>query len=228
MDSVTVTLGDVIFRDFEIPEEIVFGGIQRLAVHQLVGGGRVVDVLGAAGGEISFSGAFSGPDAERRAQLLDIARGTGAVLPLIWSGFAYTVVVAEFSACFRKPWWIPFEIALVSTEALVPTIPDALAQAGLDVAMSEKFLALSGVVLDPTSDVTAVAVAGAQADLAMAIKGAGAVLGETPAAFPAGLDAESAISAMGTLGEASVTLANAVAAQAYLGRAAANLERSLT
>ena len=52
MSSVGLTLGGIEFRDFEVPEQIVFGGGQTFAIHQIIGGSRVVDALGAADGEI--------------------------------------------------------------------------------------------------------------------------------------------------------------------------------
>ncbi len=226
MASVAVTLGGVAFRDFEIPEEIVFGGIQRLAVHQPVGGGRVIDVLGAASGEIIFAGTFSGPDAELRAQMLDVARDAGAVLPLAWSGFAYTVVVASFSASFQKPWWIPFEIRLVSVENLVMAIPTAPAKAGLDIASAAGFSALSGVSLGSVTSANAASVATAQAGLTSAVLGVGATLAAATGVFSNSAGADDAIAAMGILGGASATLAGAAAGQAYIGRAAANLGRN--
>jgi hypothetical protein len=69
MSNIILTLGGVPFQDFEVPEQIRFGGAQRLAVHELIGGGRVVDAPGDDAGEISFSGIFSGlmhPPGRRR------------------------------------------------------------------------------------------------------------------------------------------------------------------
>jgi len=63
MSDVILVLGPVAFQDFEIPSAINFGGRQRLAVHQLTNGRRVVDTMGPDASEIGFSGVFSGPDA---------------------------------------------------------------------------------------------------------------------------------------------------------------------
>ncbi|MCB5944118.1 hypothetical protein [Acidocella sp. KAb 2-4] len=60
MSKVTLTLGGVAFRDMEVPEAIGFGGRQRVAVQELLGGGRAVQVLGVDEGVITFSGIFSG------------------------------------------------------------------------------------------------------------------------------------------------------------------------
>lgn len=223
MASGSVTLGGVAFRDFEIPEAIVFGGTQRMAVHQPVGGGRIIDVLGAEAETIRFSGTFSGPDAEVRAQLLDITRVAGATLPLAWSGFAFSVVIGSFVAVYQKPWWIPFEIELVAVENLVTAAPMALAQAGLDLANAAEFGGLSGVVLGPLSTSMPAGVNSAQAAVDGALTAAGGGLAVANAAFAGSSDAAGAMAALASVGAAASVLAGASAASAYLGRAAANL-----
>ncbi|MDD2878008.1 MAG: hypothetical protein PHT60_13585 [Acidiphilium sp.] len=223
MAAVAVTLGGVAFRDFEVPAEIGFGGTQRLAVHQPLGGGRVVDVLGGAAGEITFAGTFSGPDAELRAQVLDGARNVGATLPLAFGGFAYSVVITAFSASYQKPWWIPFQITLLAVENLVAALPSALAQAGLDLASAAGFSGLSGVSLAGVSTVSSAALAMAQSGLAAAVSGAGEALSAASNEFSGTAGAAAPIAAMATLGSASSVLAGAAAAQAYVGRVVANI-----
>ena len=49
---IALTLGGVVFADFEIPDSINFGGEQVLSVHQLPGGTRVIDALGPSDAEI--------------------------------------------------------------------------------------------------------------------------------------------------------------------------------
>ena len=113
MSNVVLTLGGVPFQDMEVPEKISFGGKQRVAVQNLIGGGRVVSALGIDDGKISFSGIFSGSDAVSRAQLLDAARALGASIPLVWDSFFYTVVIEGFTAEYRKTNLIPFSITCV-------------------------------------------------------------------------------------------------------------------
>jgi hypothetical protein len=223
MTAVTVTLGGVAFRDFEVPTTISFGGSQHVAVHQPVGGGRVVDVLGATPGEIRFGGTFSGPDAELRAQMLNVALNAGLTLPMVWGGFAYSVVITAFVASYQKPWWIPFEITLLAVENLVTALPTALAQAGLDIASAAGLGGLSGVLLGGVSGGNSAGIAAGQASLAMAVSNAGVALSSATSLFSNGGGAMQAAGAMARLGVASSTLAGAAAAQAYLGRAAANI-----
>ncbi|MCB8874771.1 hypothetical protein [Acidisoma silvae] len=80
--TTTVTLGPYTLSAFEIPTAIHYGGRQRLAVHDLPGGGRVTDVLGGSDSDITFSGIISGQDADTKAQLLDALRISGLTVPL--------------------------------------------------------------------------------------------------------------------------------------------------
>ena len=104
-------LGPVLFQDFELPERITWGGAQRMAIHRLPGGDRVIDSMGRDDADILWSGVFTGPDAGARARLLDLLRADGGVWPLAWSSFAYSVVIARFEADYTKSTWIPYRIA---------------------------------------------------------------------------------------------------------------------
>ena len=111
--TTTVTLGLVKLEAFEIPTTIAFGGKQRLAIHDLPGGGRVVDVLGGTDTDITFGGIISGSDADTRAQLLDALRISGASLPLSWAEQYFIVIISEADFDYRKPWWIPYRLRCV-------------------------------------------------------------------------------------------------------------------
>lgn len=110
MPDTILLLGPVVFRDFEVPERINFGGAQRLAVHHLTSGGRVIDTLGRDDADISFSGIFTGADAMARTRTLDEFRALGRVLTLTWDVLTYSVVIREFQASFTQPGWIPFRV----------------------------------------------------------------------------------------------------------------------
>lgn len=219
MAAVSVTLGGVAFRDFEIPQAIEFGGCQKLAVHELVGGGRVIDVLGPEAGTIRFTGMFSGPDAELRAQLLDVARTAGAVLPLAWSGFAFEVVIADFTAVYQKPWWIPFGIELVAARNMVTALPDAAAQVGLDLASASGLAGMAGVSFGPVSAASPAAIATAQGQVKGALGAAANGLAAAGMAYDGSSGASAATDALRTMGTASLSLAALSGAAAYLGRA---------
>ena len=110
-------LGPVLFRGFEVPERIAFGGEQRLAVHVLPGGGRVVDAMGPDEGPIRWSGVFSGVGAGARVRLLERMRRDGAVHPLTWGGWRHSVVVESFTAETVKEAWVPYKICVVVVSA---------------------------------------------------------------------------------------------------------------
>jgi hypothetical protein len=110
MPDTVLLLGPVAVQEFEVPSGINFGGGQRLVLHRMPGGARIVDVLGRDDAKIVFSGIFSGPGATLRARSLDELRASGLVLPLTWDVFFYTVVISEFYADHCNNWWIPYQV----------------------------------------------------------------------------------------------------------------------
>jgi len=110
MTGAALTLGPVVFQDFEIPPAITFGGCQRMAVRYLTNGQRVTDLLGPDDGAISFSGVLSGPNASSRAQQIDTLRSLGQPLNLSWGDFCYSVAIQTFTAAFASQSWIPYTI----------------------------------------------------------------------------------------------------------------------
>lgn len=117
--STTVTLGFIRLDSFEVPAAIGFGGQQRLAVHDLPGGGRVIDVLGGADNEIVFGGIISGENADTRAQLLDALRISGTSVPLSWDEQYFIVIIAEARFDYRKSWWIPYQLRCMVRSNLI-------------------------------------------------------------------------------------------------------------
>jgi uncharacterized protein YciI len=161
----------------EIPEKIAFGGRQRLAVQNLIGGGRVVNAIGLDDGEISFGGIFSGSDAVQRAQLLDAARALGASLPLVWDGFFFTVIIASFSAEYQKTNLIPFSISCtVVGDPLATIVSMAAPLASLVGSDLTTAAALSGQAGLSLSGLSATSLAGfstVQAALSSALQSGG-------------------------------------------------------
>lgn len=116
-------LGPVAFYGFEVPERITLGGRQRLAVHRLPGGARIVDAMGPDDRELAWSGVVSGPGAAERVRQLDRLRRAGQALPLGWDGWRFTVIISDFEADSAKPWWVPYRISCtVLAEGDVPAI----------------------------------------------------------------------------------------------------------
>lgn len=108
--ATSLSLGEVLFSDLEIPEHITFGGEQRLVVHELVGGTRIIDAMGRSDMPLEWSGWFMGSEALSRAQYLETQRITGTAVPLVWSELFYDVVIQRFEADFQREWMIPYRI----------------------------------------------------------------------------------------------------------------------
>ncbi len=232
MNKVILTLGGVPFQNYEVPEKIRFGGAQRLAVHELIGGGRVVDVLGNADGEILFSGVFSGADAAARAQVLDAARALGAAIPLIWDSFFYTVVLAEFAAEYSKPWWIPFAVRCVVVNDPIAEIASVAAPvANLisnDILTATSLGPLAGLSLGGLAFPSAAGFAAAQAQITSDITSAGLSLGSNTSALNEAPDATTGIDTMNELVANVGQLAALSSLRGYVNRAAANFTDELT
>jgi len=153
-------LGPVAFQGFEVPERITLGGKQRLAVHTLPGGARIVDAMGPDDGELAWSGMISGTDAVERVRQLDGLRRAGQALPLGWDGWRFTVIISRFEADCASPWWVPYRVSctvlaegdLAVVEALpaLATLAEAAALGagpGLESAMAAAGVGLGSAAL---------------------------------------------------------------------------------
>lgn len=227
MTDTPLLLGPVAFQGFELPERLSFGGAQRLAVHRLPGGMRVVDTLGRDDADLVWSGVFSGPDAGDRVRLLDAMRAAGEPVPLIWDAFCYTVIIARLDADYRSPWWIPYRIActVVQDEAtgLVAEIPSLAASAladlasaaacGADVSVAQATLAAPGATtLGGTSYSAAIATlsasrAAVESDMAAAESQLGT--GDFPSTVATAGRLAQLATARGYVARAAINLANA-------------------
>lgn len=232
MSDVILTLGGVAFQDMEVPEKILFGGQQRVAVQNLIGGGRVVEALGLDDGKISFSGIFSGRDAVSRVQLLDAARALGASLPLVWEGFFYEVVIESFAVEYCRPNWIPFSIScvvvndpLASLAALVAPVADLVAN---DLTVASALGGQAGVSLGGLSAMSLTGLSVAQSALSGAIGSSGFAINSAALALNGAADVGAGVNAIGQLSAASSQLAALTNMRGYVNRAAENFasERS--
>lgn len=209
-------LGPVSFAGFEMPAQIGFGGAQRMAVHVLPGGARVIDAMGRDDADIAWSGAFSGGDASERARLLDLLRAEGGMWPLAWDSFCYLVVIAQFEASYQHGNWVPYRITCKVVrdlaQAAVELVADAVTGLLNDVAAAGLPALAGGAAVPGTADYDA-ALGALQSGSAMltggmAASGAALLAADNPAA--------------------AATAAGALAAQAdargFASRALANLD----
>ncbi len=247
MSGITLILGPVVFQDFEATAGIRFGGEQRVVVHKLPGGNRVIDAMGRDDADVMLSGTFSGPDATLRARMLDELRVEGNALPLTWDIFFYTVVIRDFQADYRYSYWIPYRLVCSvlrdEAAALVETALSLAGSIGADIAAAAG-QALSGV--DFSAAQTAVAAPGSTtvgtASYNQAFSALSASQSSTNARLPvvgSSLNTASAIlgttnnpltgvTALGTATSAAGQLAGIAAARAYVGRAALKLADAST
>lgn len=161
--DVVLTLGAIAFQRFEVPEEINFGGEQRVVTHDLVGGTRVVDVMGAFEDDKVWSGTFEGSNAEARARALEAMFKAGRKVRLTWSEFSYDVVITKFAARFRKKRFIPYQITCLvigaSSDAKPEGAPDATSMIKGDAARASErggglgFSSLTGALSSVTEAV---------------------------------------------------------------------------
>jgi hypothetical protein len=123
MTQTRVTLGDITFAGLEVPERIAFGGEQSLAVHELVGGVRVVDAMGRQDMPLEWSGYFMGPTALARALYLNTQRVIGQALVLTWSQLRFLVVIQHYEAHYELSNHIPYKITCtVIADQATPTV----------------------------------------------------------------------------------------------------------
>jgi hypothetical protein len=246
MANTTLVLGPVIFQDFEVPCGINFGGKQRLAVHRLPGGVRVIDALGRDDADICFSGIFCGDNATLRARLLDEMRASGALLPLTWDVFFYTVVIAQFQANYSTSNWIPYRIictvlrdeasallqaAVTLGASVLNDVGAAISQAmsgGVDISSLQSTMSdPSATVRDTaTYNVAQSGIAAAQSNLASAIDTATNAL--PLYAMTSSGSADSGVTNLTAAVGASQQLSQLTIAQSYVGRAATNLANAST
>jgi hypothetical protein len=141
---------------FEIPETLRFGGRQRLAVHALAGGARVVERLGPDDDEIQFKGTFSGSTAEVKARAFDSLRSSGEIVWLTWNSFRRQVIVRRFSADYSSPWWIHYEIGCISVRqdyAASGNVASTAANLAADFASAIALVAGTGISLSTLQNV---------------------------------------------------------------------------
>lgn len=141
MDTV-IKLGDFEFGHLEVPEHINFGGDQKIAVHELVGGQRVVDAMGRSDADITWSGIFLGSAALQRARYLDSLRIAGQSLLFTYSQFNYRVVIKSFTANFERYYQIPYQITLEVVSDLTQSVTTITSLSFDDVIISDMNLAL--------------------------------------------------------------------------------------
>ena len=230
-------LGPVLFDNFELPERIAWGGAQRLAVHNLPGGVRVIDAMGRDDAQIAWSGVFSGGDASLRARAIDLMRVQGSVWPLVWDAFFYSVMIARFEADYAHANWIPYRIGCTvlrdEAEALVEAVASLAADALGDLAAAAgmqsgvDFSGAAAALGAPDATTQGSAAYGAAVS---SLGGASAQIDASMATQETALNAATPDTAAGLTQAtgAAGSLASLAGAQGYVQRALTNLQNAGT
>jgi hypothetical protein len=246
MSEVALLLGPVVFQDFEVPSGINFGGGQRLALHRLPGGGRVIDTLGRDDAQINFAGIFTGFDATLRARSLDELRVAAIPLPLTWDVFFYTVLISDFHADYRSGCWIPYRVtctviqdeasALLQMAASVATAVAAdigvaagyASTAGVDLSSLQTAFVTTGAATRGTAAYTSAQsyLIDAQSSIDASIGSAGTTLISTDLACAT--TAQAGTAGLLAASDAAGQLSSLTTASAYIRRAAINLSNAST
>jgi hypothetical protein len=145
MTDTLLSLGGFTFSGWSIPERISGGGKQRLAIHRLTGGARVIDVMGWDANKVGFSGRFRGAAAMSGIRLLETLARVGVPVVLSYWTNRYQVLVGEFSWQFERYYEISYTLSL---EVLADLTQDAwqFATESLDDLFNADFSLLNLVI----------------------------------------------------------------------------------
>jgi hypothetical protein len=121
-------VGDVEFTGLEVPESVTIGAKQQMVVHKLVGGKRIVDVLGVDYDNLSWSGWMTGATAGDRVTALETLRDVGAPLAFSIDGYYFSVLIQSFNQRFEHVYRRFYSIDLLIVSSLdTPVTENALA-----------------------------------------------------------------------------------------------------
>lgn len=113
--------------EFEVPDKVTIAGRHKTVLHQMVGGKRVIDVLGVEYAPLTWSGVITGSQSGDRVNALERMRDAGKKLRLTLDNYSFTVVITSFTPVYefiyRRPYSI--EVAIVANNAS-PLKVDAL------------------------------------------------------------------------------------------------------
>lgn len=109
-------LGNFEFLDFEIPEHLSIPGRQKTVTHQMIGGKRVIDVLGVEYDAFSWSGIITGANSGDRVTALEAMRDAGNPITLTLDSYNFTVVITSFTPVFEYVYRRPFTIEVAIVE----------------------------------------------------------------------------------------------------------------
>lgn len=116
-----IILGEFVFTQSEVPDYIPFGGQESLAVHQFVGGGRVIDAMGIIEPDITWSGIFMGNQMTRKARYITKIMKEAKPLKFSYNQFRYNVLIKSFEPQYRDT-YIEYTITLAVIQNLTEPV----------------------------------------------------------------------------------------------------------
>jgi hypothetical protein len=116
-----ITLGGFVFSNRNSagglsggnPEQVKFGLKEQIVIHKMVGGARILDMLGDDPEDISWNGFFLGPDAPDLANALYALEQGKELLDLTFGVYSATVVISQLDLVYKKAFWIDYSIVCV-------------------------------------------------------------------------------------------------------------------
>jgi hypothetical protein len=129
-------VGDFEFSGLEVPESVTVGAKQQLVVHKLIGGKRVVDVMGVDYDNMSWSGWITGATAGDRVTQLETLRDAGDPLTFNMDGYYFSVLIQSFNARFEHLYRRYFTIDLLVVERLDAPITENALSGTLDALIN--------------------------------------------------------------------------------------------
>lgn len=90
-----ITLGDITFKLYEVPEWVTLGGAFRAIVHKQPGGSRQIDSLGPDDGPLRWNGMMLTADGHDRSLLLWEMYQAGDMIPFTFGGWAFDVIITN-------------------------------------------------------------------------------------------------------------------------------------
>jgi hypothetical protein len=145
-----VILGDFEFSGLEVPESATPGaGKQQLVIHKLVGGRRVIDVMGVDYDPISWSGWIIGATAQERVTELETMRNDGQPLSLSIGSYYFSVLISNFTPVFEFEYRRRYSIELTIIDRLDAPITENALSGTLDALVNSdvgETLGLSSII----------------------------------------------------------------------------------
>lgn len=150
---ISLTLGDFTFDGtFECPQVLNGGGVQNVVTHDMLGGVRQADSMGAFDNDIGWNGTFIGITAEDRVKYLNGLRKAGKPLVLAYSTFQFLVVIKSFTWSFKPNFFIDYVMVCTVIEDQTQPINIILPSAFNDTVLVDlaEALALAELVANPS------------------------------------------------------------------------------